>query len=128
MRLSEAALLGRTITNIQACNIDRCFLGAALNAMGLPDSRSLGRCHLRYLAAETLWPWITCVGEGGYLYENNIIDKFDESVSRNEMTYEQLVDWVRSVEPNCDCGEFNCSCAAEPVTETKEVHATCSVV
>ena len=29
------------------------------------------------------------------------------------MTLEQLVDYVRSIEPDCDCNRFHCDCKAK---------------
>jgi hypothetical protein len=41
------------------------------------------------------------------------------------MTFEQLVDYVRSVEPSCgECNRFECTCvkSAAPAEEKSETH------
>lgn len=63
---------------------------------------------------------------GGSIYgitsfASQIWEKFDNWVCGGHITYEQLCDWVRSVEPDCDCNRFNCTCATKKIEAQQEV-------
>lgn len=109
MKLSTAMMLGSTTCKMKPGKISSCAIGAALNALGEPVKGRYGR-------AEELWPWLSTE------YFGVITAKFDTEVCYGHMTLEQLVDYVRSVEPSCgECNRFNCSCVkseALPVTES----------
>lgn len=115
MRLSEAIMLGRhLVTDPQPYEINSCALGMALRAMGLPFAEiwMLGYAH-----AVIWWPWLEmpAASEGimpcgcsaddrhnthmkvlMHLFDGHVVPEDPEA---KRMTLEQLVDWVRSVEP-----------------------------
>lgn len=98
MRLSEAMMLGRVTCKMVACDWNSCALGAAENALGIAEH---SRDFSRRIAAYNEWPWLQneCVcGCANNLC--HITQAFDRMVAPGKMTFEQLVDWVRSVEPD----------------------------
>lgn len=106
MRLSEAMMLGSTTCRMIAGDINSCALGAALNAVGFPAiDHNVGGSYARYDELRRLWPWLE---RGGYRDSHfamcsglsAIYDMFDWQVCRGKMTFEQLVDYVRSIEPD----------------------------
>lgn len=116
MRLSEAILIGSTILSpcqggkfgIGNRGIDGrgCALDMALASMGHPD--------WSWLESATIWPWLretwtaplpeffhTYLSVGSHTKRYVIARVFDGSViSRKSLTFEQFIDWVRSVEPS----------------------------
>jgi hypothetical protein len=111
MRLSEAIATGRvTIEKWIAGEIEGCALGMAANGAGI---------EINYAVVERQWPWLKWVHPGGCPawpcaengeynredYLNLIGHIFDEHVLMDEhptnqpWTLDQLIDWVRSVEP-----------------------------
>jgi hypothetical protein len=100
MKLSEAIALGRTLvcrlteggsTTLGALPGDGCVLDMAALAVG---NRSWVHCKEE-------WPWLKEFSPGyGGDYESDIYTRFDFYVMRQKsMTLDQLIDWVRSVEP-----------------------------
>lgn len=126
MRLSTAIMLGAATCKMEAGNINSCAYGAALNAMGIPlEVDGMQDGGPRYFAIEGLWPW-TVDGELWHREAAKVITLFDSRVCDGRMTLEQLVDWVRSVEPDCDCNRFNCTCTKEDaaiIHSKEEQHA-----
>jgi hypothetical protein len=122
MRLSEAMMLGDSLRerNPSVYLADRgegagycgCAIGGAQLAVG--DTSMFGY--------ENIWPWLL---DGGYRYDVKISIYFIR-VHLGERTFEQLVDYVRSVEPDCgDCCKFECSCVQKMdnnVEEKEVVH------
>lgn len=47
-----------------------------------------------------------------YDFEHTISYKFSH-IDIGSGTFEELVDWVRSIEPDCDCNRYNCNCSAK---------------
>lgn len=127
MRLSEAIMLGSATCRLVSGDIDSCAIGCALNAEGVARG---GR--ERYHAASRNWPWIGTIIDGGsgrfYIPEamGNITRRFDNFVCEGTMTLEQLADYVRSIEPDCDCNRFNCDCKSkqEAPAEVEHAHQT----
>lgn len=123
MRLSEAIMLGSATCKMEPGDWNSCALGCAMNAEGIrqyPDPGGLGR------SAEStiLWPWIWVGSPGGNSFAETIWLRFDSDVCRGRMSLEQLVDYVRSIEPNCDCNRFNCDCkATQPEVEHEQICA-----
>ena len=66
----------------------------------------------RYVHIYEKWPFL-------YLKGNDIWGKFDHMVCKGEMTFEELVDWVKSIEPECgECNEYQCICVKQaPIME-----------
>lgn len=117
MRLSEAMMLGSTTCKMVPGDWDSCALGCAGNAIGLPSMRKTG---MRIHHIVEAWPWLQRNRSGGI-----IADKFDNQVCRGLMTLEQLVDWVRFVEPKCgDCNRYECTCAAPSVRVLDYIEVT----
>jgi hypothetical protein len=119
MRLSEAIMLGSATCKLSPADINACAFGCALNSMGVPHSSLFpetngigGKEYARYLEARRIWPWIGDIMQSGAVsFGTHIFTAFDNNVCSGEMTLEQLVDYVRSIEPDCDCNRFNCDCA-----------------
>lgn len=125
MRLSEAMMLGdglrkrdykfylKTIGG-EVCG---CAIGGAVLACGWSEDG---------LEFRTLWPWLngspdngstdnrfSWAGEIGMARDSHPSFK---RVMEGDGTFEQLVDYVRSIEPSCGtCNEFSCTC--QPATE-----------
>lgn len=117
-------MLGAVTCVLEPENINSCAFGAALNAMGV-EREAPGNGVSRYWELKQIWPWL-CDPAGGpalSVQACGIYQRFDWNVCRGEMTLEELVDYVRSIEPDCDCCRFNCDCAktAEQVTEVLHV-------
>ena len=108
MRLSTALMLGVNTCKLKPIRINSCAFGAALNAEGVPREKwyEIGS---RYKEIARLWPWTN--GEEGMVKPaREIYKKFDRQVCTGEMTLEELHDYIKSVEPDCDCNRFNCDC------------------
>jgi hypothetical protein len=122
MKLSEAIMLGAATCKMESANINYCAYGAALNAAGIAQCNLQDNWGIRYIAAVDLWPWIAANDPKRRVQQNlvpfndlgnSIWQKFDYEVCGDKMTLEQLVDYVRSIEPNCgDCNRFECTCTA----------------
>ncbi len=132
MRLSEAVILGDTLRrrsptlfidedeNGSKCG---CAIGGATLAMGKCGNRD----H------EEFWPWLSdiaykhpsdyditwesAIGIYGYKGKPSFLRVCDGLAN-----LEQLVDWIREVEPECDkCCRFECTCAdIESLPKTAE--------
>jgi len=109
MRLSEAILLGATMAPIgqngdwyvtgQACGRvpTRCALELALLAVG---------ARLHWSNANEVWPWLGHYAGKDQGPMSDVVGKFDfDYLNMRQVTLEQFVDWVRSVEPNEDANE-----------------------
>lgn len=122
MKLSEAMMLGSTTCKMQATNWNTCAMGAAANAVGVPQ----GIATARLAAIKKIWPWLKGdsadanfprFGPAHHLAA--IWRRFDNRVVWGEMTLEQLVDYVRSIEPECgECNRFECSCVKPSVEQS----------
>jgi len=117
MRLSDAAALGDSLRERNSRVYLRkngdgwcgCAIGGAVLAAGSKSE----------LDREQLFPWL---GEYNFLDPLNSVENFgwnfDSSISerffrvmRGDMTFEELIAYVRSVEPSCgECNRFQCSC------------------
>lgn len=114
MRLSEAILLGRHLVTptagsfCETANNGGCALTMgvkAVNGKGIPN-------HL-WGSADSIWPWLNGAcgcGRCSGTYMFHIALLFDCDVMTGKMTLEQLVDYVRSIEP------------AEPEQSAAEFH------
>lgn len=143
MKLSEAMMLGSVTCEMKAADLNVCALGAAANAVGLPKKED---CYFgnRLHVISNRWPWIreTSNGKHGHSDEyvsrfggnpresswaEQIFYRFDRSVVwERSMSLEQLVDYVRSIEPTCgECNRFECTCAPEESTAKEQ---PCSAV
>lgn len=136
MKLSEAMMLGSVTCKMQFGDWNSCGLGAAANALGMPRA-SNGPFDLddaRLAPMFAYWPWIAPaeldrykgVPAGAQYFGGDIASRFDREVVSGMMTFEQLVDYVASIEPACgDCNQFTCTCAkpAAVVNSEKLVEA-----
>lgn len=120
MRLSEAIMLGAATCVMQAGDMNTCALGAALNAIGVAQ----GTQRLRWQALCDTWPWTEEYMNRQDKWHCAIYRAFDGPVCGGKMTLEQLVDYVRSIEPDCDCNRFNCDCATKQLVEPEAAHET----
>ena len=111
MKLSEAMMLGASTAKMIPFNIRSCALGAAANAIGIPAPG--GSVNRTLLIAEK-WPWITdryTPRNPWSTYGSHIAQEFNARVCGGEMSFESLVDHVRSIEPECgECNRFECTC------------------
>jgi hypothetical protein len=107
MKLSEAVLLGSTLVKldptIYLSNGCGCLLGMAAAAMGKKWSLSED--------IYVLFPWLMYYPA----VKLNIELTLAPAISRGEVTIEQAVDYIRSVEPQDEAVEANA------VTELSEV-------
>ena len=123
MYLSDAAVLGDSMRKRNPCiylekdNIAGqhcgCLLGGAILAEGLGVGIDDNR-----MRAESRWPWLRdnsiepvwFVAGNGHKYEYIVTIGFFRVCDGN-LTFEQLIQWIRSVEPECaECCRFDCSC------------------
>jgi len=110
MKLSDAAVLGSCTTEMAGHDWDNCFLGAAANAIGLPristtiiDGIHTVDVQARIDAILEYWPWLN-EHEGRRL--TDITSMYDSG----RYTFEEMVEYVRSVEPPCACAVRDCCC------------------
>lgn len=100
MRLSTAMMLGASTCKMIPGDINSCALGAALNAVGAARVDGIFDMS-RVVESKRLWPWLTEICPCcSFAYGSHIAITFNTKVCKGEMTFEQLVDWVRSVEPD----------------------------
>lgn len=113
MKLSEAMMLGSATMKMIQFNIRSCALGAAANAIGIPAPSPENR-HLRGLLIAEKWPWITdryVTRNPWSTYGSHIAQEFNARVCGGRISFEALVDHVRSIEPECgECNRFECTC------------------
>lgn len=106
MRLSEAILLGRVLVpRMRAGSLHSCALGMAARAVGIKVRETLD-C---YQEIEAKWPWllniascpvVTCVQYGYSSKATDVIwHFFDTHVIHEGASVEELVDYVRRIEP-----------------------------
>lgn len=133
MKLSDAIMLGITMYELKPaawfCKDGGCLCGIALLAVNEEAPINLASAPILWE-----WPWLDkmfsvpplCVGPvtnalgdpygwvsyrvGGSERALAIISRMASQVKRGDITLEQAVDWIRSVEPQ-----------EEPVTQTEEV-------
>jgi hypothetical protein len=115
MKLSEAMMLGSTLVKMRAGDWNNCALGVAAQAAGISAQGRSGPIYRK-------WPWLEIRVEASeffhashilcpILWITEIWARFDKLVVCGEMTFEQLVDYVRSIEPECgECNRFQCTC------------------
>ena len=123
MKLSEAMMLGAATCRMEAGNWNSCAIGAAGNAMGVPQGKLLrGNDRCRGLSAA--WPWLwRAKNEFAFCWES-VASRFDGAVCTGKMTLEELADYVRTIEPDCgECNRFECTCtpAVAEVSQLAEV-------
>lgn len=116
MRLSEAIMLGDMLRrrcpdafleaeNGQVCG---CALGGATLALGHSDGKNVMGNWIKELEPSLVaeYPWFnerirTTIGTWFF------------QVCDGYATMESLIDYVRSIEPDCDCNRHNCNCAEQ---------------
>ena len=113
MKLSEAMMLGDSLRERDgSCWYDPknncgCAMGGAALAIGE------GGRWLLHVEFYRMWPWLSI--------ENlNAISYRFLRVCAGTQTFEELVDYVRSIEPECgECNTYVCTCkkTVEPVVE-----------
>lgn len=135
MRLSDAMLMGRNLCSMEAGNWNSCALGVAGTAVGVPQARvikfkgevpkgvrpsfynlyEMENGETRSQAIGEKFPWLyTFQHLSNQTWMRKVFTLFDDAVTKGSMTFEQLVDYVRSVEPDCEtCCKFECSCSVE---------------
>jgi hypothetical protein len=107
MKLSESIMLGEVIMprNQGESWLSKdcgCAIGRAYVANGGSFEEFAKVLHYRVFTE--MWPWAGDCILGG-------ISLFFSQVVAGTKTIEQLVDYVRSIEPECgECCEFTCGC------------------
>jgi hypothetical protein len=106
MKLSEAMMLGATAHGVDGTTWEGCLLGVSVKAVGGNNTFNL--------EALARWPWIRKKVQspehlgytGASCSAETLISGLAIRVMSGEVTLEQVVDWVRSVEPvNGGAGE-----------------------
>jgi hypothetical protein len=101
MKLSDAILLGSTMHKLDPACWDGCLLGVSVRAVGATSNFFNDEAQRR-------WPWM--VGKKVAMPDfsryphislefTQVISWLDVEVNDGKVTLEQVVDWVRSVEP-----------------------------
>ena len=117
MRLSDAAMLGSLMQRYEVRDWNSCFLGLAANAVGVPRVSEIKATTIAGMSGEFAcfdvsgriegilahWPWLAS-NENEHMYE--ITHLFDHG-----MPFDKLVEYVRTIEPPCECGVRECCCA-----------------
>lgn len=124
MRLSEAIMLGAATCKMEAGEISTCAYGVALRAVG-------GDFEYPYSSIMDAWRWteVWFKDSDGHNCRSlsdlarSVWRKFDNEVCDGKITLEQLADYVRSIEPDCDCNRFNCDCKAKQEAVAEVEHA-----
>ena len=127
MKLSEAMMLGDSLRKrdprVYLGGSKGCRYGCALGGAVLATGYQTGQASEELMAER--WPWLTdmesphgctyaayigCDSKAGFT-----------AVIEGKITFEQLVDHVRSIEPECgECNRFQCTCVkAEAVPEVE---------
>ena len=112
MRLSEAMMLGdmmrRRSGGIYLINTEApcgCAIGGAALAIGHKAGAAWSRGRTLLQAT---YPWFTDA-------EDEKISVMFMDVCTGETTFEQLISYVRSIEPDCgECNRFECTCTRTP--------------
>ncbi len=109
MRLSEAIVLGSTQTKLDPHDWDCCLIGMGFHALaGLEADIHCSPNNDHPLEAIVRWPWLenrmtapVLLGwpDGHIASACSIISSLAVRVGRRNITFEQAVDWIRSVEP-----------------------------
>ena len=125
MRLSQAILLGDSLRERDPYawlreedggSIVGCALGGATLAVGGTLEDFQDKDTITWL--QQYWPWL-----GGR--ERRTISGMFVEVFYQKRTLESLVDYVRSIEPECgSCCQFECTCV-QPQKAEEVVKETC---
>jgi hypothetical protein len=123
MRLSEAIALGRTLIHpmpgfvLDYAGLNGCALGMGYKASGGTEKVHPLECTIGLEEVIRVWPWLEntikqlpCKCESslynyaqviGHLFDDHIMDGTIDSgpLPGDRWTLDQLIDWVRSVEP-----------------------------
>lgn len=99
LRCSDAIAVGRVLVCPRAG-------GAATKGSKLGDGCALdmavvavrGEGHT-WMEASEIWPWLRYRPADGFFPLVEIMVRFDRLVMKGEMTLDQLIDYVRSIEP-----------------------------
>ena len=98
-----------------------CAIGMACKAVGVPSAKKY-----------EMWPWLYELSRNGFRYVSYVscmfrtvcgLDPMGNSDAPIAHTIEEIVDWVKLVEPECgECNRFQCSCVQRiSVEEAEEV-------
>lgn len=135
MKLSEAMMLGSVTCKMVIADWNSCALGCAGNAVGIPQMKGsfANECNpARFGLIARAFPWLSDTenptdADDGNHHALEIWSTFDNQVCKGEMTFEQLVDRVRSIEPSCgDCNRFECACKSPAIPDAELIEAKVS--
>jgi hypothetical protein len=138
MHFSDAVMLGAVITDPEPFNLNHCAVGMGANALGIPESTPSQDADgsRRRLAILATWPWLNhednfwLMAHWAEVYAiphdhwpersfrlaletpwNFIAMVFNFNVFPGRVALEQLVEYIRKMEPECaECNRFDCHC------------------
>jgi hypothetical protein len=136
MKFSDALVAGSVITESKPYDLNHCALGMAANAKGIARTDDWGAAECRWAGLMKSWPWLVVkslkfparvtdiLGNPGVVHETIentpwiwIVETFNQEVSTGKMSFEEFVQKVRGMEPDCgDCCRYECTCV-KPTTQ-----------
>jgi hypothetical protein len=110
-------ILGMQTLRFSPGDINSDILGAAANAVGVSPAGEPGESiQARYEGLVDQWPWLArqIPVEGEDYYRTCLMEisyRFDQQVCGGKITLNDLLDYVRAIEPACGkCCNYNCAC------------------
>jgi hypothetical protein len=117
VKLSSAMILGMQALRLSPGDINFDILGVAANAVGISRAGDSGdSIQARYEGLLDQWPWLArqIPVEGKDFYRTLLMEisyRFDQQVCGGEITLNDLLVYVRSLEPECGkCCNYDCAC------------------
>lgn len=124
MRLSDAIAMGRTMTEHRANDLAHCAQGMALISCGVTDRIDM----VREGGIGKRWPWSAELTDSDFPCGCNMGERYEHSIRGSiahifdlhvmhlkDWTLDELIDWVRSVEPvEAEAKEVECASADHP--------------
>lgn len=107
MKLSEAMRLGSCIMPLRKGDWNACALGAAANAVGIPEviyevGKLNNSIEIRIECLKNHWPWLD---------KDSQIHFITEFFDLIKMTFDEVVEYVQKIEPACgECNDTDCCC------------------
>jgi len=110
-------ILGMQTLRPSPGDINFDILGVAANVVGISRAGESGESiQARYQGLVDQWPWLgrQIPVEGEDFYRTLLMEisyRFDQRVCGEEITLNDLLDYVRSIEPECGkCCNYDCAC------------------
>jgi hypothetical protein len=130
-------ILGCTMGKLEGGSWNTCALGVAANAVGIAKRVTItifgfsSTWRRRIGPMQKMWPWLKEDIDAGkyfgmFTWLERISGRFEHEVcdwvnQPDPAKFEELVAYVRSIEPSCgDCNRFQCSCAPAEIPAPTE--------